>query len=308
MNKSQERTFSMFLLVLNYLKTNLGTLTSVPQFLTVFALFETLVNQITDIEQIRITDDSNIQTSTKKDLRMQCTVQLQSILDMLRAHAAATNDNVLLQRIPTRFSLLSKLADTAFSADCNKYYAIANPLTSALAPYGVDAVYMAAFRQNIDNYTDAITNPRTSIISRADSTSQLKVLFSTAKKQLEILTIFVTTKRLTEPRFYSKYIESLKVIDNGSTPLALRVSLKSEDGTPLRAFTFTFTRNTDGKIFEYKTNENGTIVRNFFKEGTYTLNISKNGYTPCTNIIEIEANITYKVLAIANTIDKTIMM
>ena len=281
-------------------------LTTIPQFTQVFAAFEIIVNEIIDIEQLRITDDSGIQTTTKKDLRMQCTTQLQNVLDILKAYSVAINDSVLLQKIPTRFSKIKLLPDTAFSADCNKYYAIAAPLTADLDPYGIDAAYMTAFRQNIDDYTDVITNPRTAIINRADSTAQLKVLFANAKKELEKLTIFVTTKRLTDPRLYSKYLESIRIIDNGSTPHALRVSLKAEDGTPLRTFTFTFLRQADGKVFEYKTNENGTIVRNYFKEGNYQVTINKTGYTPATTTITLEPNITYKLNATANTTDKTI--
>jgi Carboxypeptidase regulatory-like domain len=306
MTKPQERTLSMFLLVINYLKTNLTLLTTIPQFTAVFTAFENIVNDIVDTEQLRITDDSGIQTASKKDIRMQCTTQLQNLIDMLKAHAVATNDSVLSQKISIMFSKVKTLADTAFAAECNKYYAIAEPLTAALAPYGINAAYMIAFRQNIDDYTDIITTPRTSIINRADSTAQLKVLFTNGKKELDKLTIFVTTKRLTDPRLYSKYMESIRVIDNGSTPHALRISLKAQDGTPLRAFTFTFTRQADGKVFEYKTNENGTIVRPYFKEGTYNVTITKTGYTPATTVITLEPNITYRLNATANTDDKTI--
>jgi PEGA domain len=306
MNKSQERTFSMLLLVLNYFKNNTAITSGIPQFTNVFTAFEVTINDIIEIEQTRISDDSQIQTSTKKDLRMQCTAQLETLIEMLRAHAAAINDIVLLQKLNQPFSKIKILADTAFAADCNKYYTMAQPFEADLIPYGITAAKMTVFLQDITDYTNIITTPRATIIGRAEATVLLKEKFATAKKQLETLTIFATTKRLTKPSFYSQFIKSSKIIDNGSTPRALSIALKDETGTPLRAFTFTFTRLADGKAFEYKTNENGTIVRQFFKEGTYSLSISKSSYTTYTGTVEIEAGTTYKITATANSLDKTI--
>jgi hypothetical protein len=305
MTQTQERTLSMYLLIVQYLQNN-ATVVSVPGFQNLLNRFENTVNDIRDIEQLRINDDSAIQSASKKDLRMQCLTALENILDMLKAHADISNDTVLAQKTNIQFSLLKRLADTAFAADCDKYYQIAVSNAAALVPYGITAAYLADFRQVIDAYISVITQPRAAIISRADNTVILRNLFVKGKKEMESLTLQVTTKRITAPNFYSQFIKSSKIIDNGSTLRALSIALKAEDGTPLRAFTFTFTRIADGKIFEYKTNENGNIVRQFFKDGIYTLTITKVGYTPYTDTIQIEAGTTYKIAATANTIDKII--
>jgi hypothetical protein len=307
MTRPQERTLSMFLLLLNFLKKNLAITATVPHFIVNFDAFEALVNEIRDIEQQQSVQTSTVTAKAKKDLRMSCLSQMQTVVDAVNSYAVGINDDVLLAKVSVGISKYKNNADTAFATGCETYYNIALPLAADLAPYGTGAPYLAAFRADIDTYLDIITAPRENIIERADTTKLLATLFDNGKKQVVRLTKLVSIKRLSEPSFFSKFTESIKIVDTGSTKIALRVALKDQDGLALRAFTFTFIRATDGKAFEYKTNDNGTIVRQFFKDGAYTVTITKIGYTTFVGNIIIEDNVTYKLDAVANTVDKVVV-
>jgi hypothetical protein len=306
MTRPQERTLSMFMLVVSFLKKNLTITATVPHFTPNFDAFEALVNEIRDIAQRQSVQTNTATAKYKKDLRASCFSQMQTVVDAVNSYSVGINDDVLLAKVSVGISKYNTIADTAFATGCETFYNIALPLAADLAPYGTGAPYLAAFRADIDTYLDIITDPRESIIERANTTKLLATLFDNGKKEVVRLTKLVSIKRLSEPSFFSKFTESIKIVDTGSTKIALRVSLKDQNGLPLRAFTFTFVRPTDGKAFEYKTNDNGTIVRQFFKEGEYTVTIAKIGYTTFVGNIIIEDNVTYKLEAVANTVDKVV--
>jgi hypothetical protein len=306
MTKTQERTLSMLLLVTSFLKKNTPITATIPQFTPNFNTLEATVDEIRDIEQQQTVQSTTTNAKNKKDLRMQCFVELRMVHDVLLAYSVGVNNDALAQQVSTSISRYTTIADTTFATACEQYYNIANPLAADLEPYGVDAAYLAAFRANIDMYLSMISAPRENIISRAESTKLLVTLFTKAKKDLDRLTKLVTIKRLSEPSFYNKYLESIKIIDSGSTKMAMRVALKDQDGLGGRNFVFTFVRLSDNKAFEYKTNDNGTIVRQFFKDGEYTVTVTKLGYTAMTTNILIQENETYKMEVNVNTIDKTI--
>ncbi len=306
MTRNQERTLSMLILFSNTMKKATAVTATIPTFSTKFAELEAKINEIRDIEQQQSTQTNTIDSSAKKDLRMQCFLQLRTVSDSLNAFAIGTENNTLAQQVAMPIGKLKTAADTTFATQCETFYNIALPLAADLVPYGVPALLLPSFRTDIDNYLNIISAPRENIINRADTTKKLAAIFTEAKTILSKLVKLAAIKRTSDASFYNKLIESTKIVDTGSTPIALRVSVKDQDGTAIRGFTFTFVRATDSKAFEYRTNENGTIVRQFFKDGVYTVTASRIGFTSATDNIIIEDGITYKLEAVVNLTDKTI--
>lgn len=304
MTRTQERTLSMFILYSNSVKKFSSLTATIPVFTAKFAEFEDTVNELRDIEQQQSVQTNTLDAKAKKDLRMQCFMQLQSVSDSLNAYAIGTDNDVLLQQVSASISKSKLMADTAFVTFCEMFYNIANPLAANLVTYGINAALLTSFRANIDAFLIIISAPRENIINRAESTRKLIELFAKSKVQIIKLNKLAAIKRTSDPSFYTKLMESTKIVDTGSTTIAFRASLKDQDGMGLRGFTFTLVRATDGKAFEYKTNDNGTIVRQFFKDGAYAVTIAKIGYTSFVGNIIIEDNVTYKLDAVANTVDK----
>lgn len=307
MTRTQERTLSMFILFINTVKKFVVITITIPTFNAKFADFESLVNELRDIEQQQSLQSNTLDAKAKKDLRMQCYVQLRTISDSINAYAVGTDNDTLLQQASVSVGKSKALADTAFATFCETFYNMAQPLAADLEDYGVSTALLANYRSNIDNFLIIISAPRENIINRAESTKKLAELFVKAKAQVSKLTKLAAIKRTSEASFYNKLIESTKVIDTGSTTIALRVSLKDENGEGQRGFVFSFVRTADGKAFEYKTNDNGTIVRQFFKDGAYTVSIIRLGFTSFTGNIIVEDGVTYKLEVTVNMTDKTIM-
>lgn len=306
MTRNQERTLSMLILFINATKKVAAITATIPTFPARFSDFEATVNEIRDIEQLQSMQMNTLNAKAKKDLRMQCFTQLRTVWDSLNAFAIGTENEALEKQVSMQIGKLKVIADTTFATQCETLYNIALPLATDLVAYGIPAPFLPSFRANIDTYLNIISAPRENIINRADNTKKLAELFTEAKAQLTKLTKLAAIKRTSDASFYNKLIESTKIVDLGSTPIALRVSLKDQDGLGARGFTFTFSREDDGKVFEYKTNDNGTIVRQFFKDGAYAVTASRIGFIATTSNIIIEDGITYKLEAVVNMTDKTI--
>jgi hypothetical protein len=306
MTKNQERTFSMCKNVQKCLQTNSSSTANLPQYAAHYALFETTIGQIAVVQGQQLANTTKVQTQSKAELRRLATHNVERLLIAINAYALITQNNALKQSVAAPLTEYRQSADTVFAAQCNNLYDIGFAIAADLTDYGIDANLFTDFRANIDDYTNIITNPRQTAISNAATTALLATLFSKIKKELADLTILIQLKKFSEPNFYHSFVESCRIIDNNTKKNALRVSAAAQDSTPLRNVIFTFIRQADNKVFEYKTNENGIILRPNFKAGLYSVTIAKIGYTPFTASIDIQENITYKLNAIINTTDKTI--
>jgi hypothetical protein len=304
MTRIQERTLSMQLGVVSFLKKQAAITATIPQFAVNFTPFEATVNAIRDIEQEQLVADSKSNTKSKSDLRMQCVVQLRMVIDALGAYAVGANDNSLLQKTNVTDTHLKSSADTTFASQCDLFYNLAVPLVADLVPYGITAAKLSTFRDDVDSFIDIIPQPRQTIISRANSTEQLVTLFAQAKTQLERISKLVAIKRLTEPTFFNIFTESTKIVSSGSTPIALRITVADNDGVALRSVNCTLTRLHDNKILTYKTNENGTILRHFLQEGMYDVAFTKIGFAPFTTQIILEAGVTFQLHILVDTTKK----
>jgi hypothetical protein len=305
MTKNQERTFSMYKNVKDCLTANNSIALTLPQYASHYAVFVASLDQIAVVQAQQLQNTTKVQTQSKAQLRRECTSSIERLLIALNAYALITQNATLKQQVSAPLSEYKQSADTVFAAQSNNLYGTGFNYVVQLVDYGINAAFFTNFRDDINDYTAIIATPRQTAISNAATTTALSALFDKAKKELTDLTTLVALKKFSEPAFYSNFVASSKIIDSNSKPYALRVVLTDQNNTPLRAFTFTFTRIADGKIFEYKTNENGTIARNNLKAGLYNAVITKTGYTSNTTTITLQENITYRLNAVANTIDKT---
>ena len=306
MTKNQERTFSMYKNVKDCLTTNSTIATTLPQYVAYYTLFDASVNQIAIVQAQQLQNTTAVQTASKAQLRRECISSIERLLIVINAYTLITQNATLKQQSAAPLSDYKTSADTVFAAQCNNLYDAGFTHKTALEDYGINAAFFADFRSSINDYTTIIATPRQTAISNAATTKALAALFDKAKKELADLTILVALKKFTEPAFYNNFIASSKIIDVASKPYALRVAISYPGTTPFPAFAVSFIRLSDNKVFEYKTNENGIIIRPTFKAGTYNVTINKAEYTPTTTTIVIQENITCKLNATVNITDKTI--
>lgn len=305
MTRIQERTFIMYKNIKDCLTTNSSIVSSLPQYSVYYELFEASLNQIAIVQAVQLQNNTKIETQNKTKLRDLCTNSIEKLIIAINAYSLITKNNILQQRLPTFITKYKQVTDIIFVAQSNNLYNISFPYAAALENYGIDTNFFTNFRNNIDAYTEIMVTPRQKAIQNAATTAKLAHLFTKIKVEFAHISSLVALKKFTEPLFYNNFIISSKILNNGHVPYALRIALKADSITNLRGFIFNFIRQSDGKVFEYKTNANGRIVRLEFKADVYKLSIKKTGYTKKSATITVEDGITYKLNVRANINDKT---
>jgi hypothetical protein len=297
----QERSLSMMMTLVGFLENNTPVTSVLPNFLTYFNPLKDTVDEIGDIAQ-RQSDASNTGNGqTKTDIRRRLIAQTDTLTTSVRSYALFTKNTLLRDRVVTSLSKMRNAADTVFLGDCRTFHAIATSIGAPLAAYGIDAAFLTNMAGNIDDFAVVLPQPRLAIISKASYTAALTTLFAQAKEDINAIEGLVMTKRQTMPAFYNQYKNAAKITNNASRTMALRVGLSAIDGTALRNFTLTFERESDGEVFEYITNANGTVHRRLFRAGAYTLTITKIDYTPFVGRLVLDPSETFDLDVVIDT-------
>ena len=152
MNIKQERYLSMLLGIESYLSNNTTITALIPNFAAIFAPFTQNVNAIRDIEQAQNEGTTVVSSQSKKDLRMQCTMQLETVLDAMAAYAVIRNNAALKINSNPKRSEIRRTADTTFATECDRFHKMANGIVTQIEPYGVNAALLTTFRANIDEF------------------------------------------------------------------------------------------------------------------------------------------------------------
>jgi hypothetical protein len=267
------------------------------------------VTKIQDAAQLQTTSDSKDKTSTKSDKRKAQTILTLQLTVVLKAYfdfkADKTHQNLLAS---VGQASLKSMADTNFVTKCRDIYdlAMAQPIAD-LVPYGVTAAWLASYHAGLLDFTNFIPNPRLTMVDKAAATSMIAAGFTEAKTGLDKITGLVDILQYQDAAFYRSFQQVMRVINIGSRVLAFRVLAADIAGNAVRNCDLTLLRKSDGKVFEYATNDNGTLQRRFLQEAVYTVTISKLGYTPLSGDITLESGETYLLEVLVDTVDRHIV-
>jgi hypothetical protein len=174
-------------------------------------------------------------------------------------------------------------------------------------PYGITAAYLTDYKTDLDVYANVAPDPRLATVSRAGYTEQLVTLFEKSKVEQEKLSNLIGLMEFTDVNFFNLYKNTTRVISAGTRSIAFRANIKDTNGLAINKFTFTFMRQSDSEVAQYKVNANGTLQRQALKAGIYELTITKTDYTPLTGKIVIISGETYTLNVVADTVTKTIL-
>jgi hypothetical protein len=301
----QERTLSMQLATINLLDSSPAFITALPNYPALYAAFKATVDQIKKISKEQSNVVSIDKTKSKKDLRQTHTLKTLQLNDVLKAYFAFTNNIAHGNTTDATITSLNRLADNNFVNKCEQIYDLALPLAADLTPYGIDAAWLAAYHTELNSFSSITMAPRVATVNRAAFTNQLNTLFATAKTQLDHLTLLINLTQYSQPSFYFRYKDVIKIIDAKSSPLALRLSVKSLTGISQSGFTVSFLRQSNGEVTTFKTNPNGILQRRNMPAGVYEITVSKVDYAPLTGKIAIIGGETYLLEVRVDTTAKT---
>jgi hypothetical protein len=293
MNILQESTLSMYEAVVLLIDANVGTVTALHGFSTVYTPFKAKVATIKSVQQQQRGAGSAGATKRKADLRRDVTFGGLKLVNGLRANFAIIGDNTHDAILLVSNSSLNRLADTNLVSDMRNILALANSVAAGIANYGIDAAWLTNYAATITAYDAAIAIPRMTVVDRATYTAVLETNFAEAKQLLGVMALLVKTIEFDNPNFYSRFTKSCKVISAGSRNTAFRMAIKSTDGVAQTGFTVQLFRVSTGDTVLYKTNKSGTLVRQNMVDGVYEITVSKHDYAPLSGKVVLISGETY---------------
>ena len=286
MNNLQENRLSMYLAVRDFLISNNGTTKELPNFEASFSELQNKIKEIQSIAEVQKSDTRGF-AKQKKQLREKLITLTLDTSHKLNAFAKFSGDLKLQSEVKMTRSKLNKAADTGLRDYARIIYDKADSNLEALSGYGVTADSQKEFLTTINDYNASIAGPRVARTEIARATRKLTVLFEDTDLLLDNIDAAIGILKISQPGFYNGFKTARKVVDSGSGSLALRgYAVESTDGTAIRGVTFSF-RPVDPRIMGpdgpkeiiKKTAAKGIFLIRNLPQGTYSVTVSKPGYT-----------------------------
>ena len=311
MTSKQESKYSMKLAVRDFLNKNATVTATLPGYGTLFALYLANIAQIQVIREQQEIDKSGIKDN-KDLLRVDLVTKAYDVGKKTEVYAKMNNNAILAKEVHYSETELNKAADSKLKDKALLIYDRANANLAALATYGITAAVLTALKNAIDLFNAAIPSTRTGKTETKTATDQLAKLFKSDDELLAKFDLLVEIIRVSQPVFYSAYKDNRKVIETGTSSLALTATITNkETGEGEKGVKVTFVsqngalKSTSVKaekpivkitaakgIFKIKTMADGTytatIHKSGFKEQIVTVTIAQGEMTEL--IIELEKN------------------
>jgi hypothetical protein len=298
MNSKQSSTKTMFRRVSNFFKKYLSILEGLPNFTPLRNKFDENLTQLDTVESQQAQDLSGLRTK-KEDIKASTAQKTLDMSHRLEAFAKITGDVVLEKKVHFSDMHLQKLPDNVFMTTCNIVYDLANENKTAAADYGITDAVLTDLKTAIDAYKTVVDAPKEGTTEKKQATEQLANLFSDETAVLDKIDALVEMIRYSNPTVFAEYWDTRRIeYRSGSLSVKCEVT-DAATSLPLGGAIIGF--YLDGTlILEKTTSSSGGITAKGFENGTYTVKVTRLGYTPQT--------LTVNVLDVVMTIIKVAMV
>lgn len=215
MTDNQENKLSMGLVVQRVVNDNNSIWSGLPAFVRAFSDFEGIVADINDnrVLQEKDTKGVTIDKQGAEDVLIEKTVEVSS---GVYAYAVEINDNTLKESVNYSPSFLSNVRDTILRDICQLIYDEANAVIGNLADYSVLPADLTDLQDKINDYNEAIPEPREAITDRSTATKELKILFERFDVVLnDRMDKLVNMFKKDSPKFHRQYNSARIIVDLG---------------------------------------------------------------------------------------------
>ncbi len=258
----QRNKLNTYITILQFLAANTTLWSAFTAFADAVALLTAKVAALQKQVAIQATHIIGFATA-KKAKKKHLAEKVMELAGALQAYATLINDDVLFNFAHYTLSELKKQADTLLTETANNMHTKANSLIPSLAPYGIDAAYLLAFRATITDYASFVESPRLAKIARMTATANIKLLIkeidAVFKKQLDLLILPI---KAINNDFYLNYKATRKIIDIGHHHLPLIITGTVDPGQILNIINTTNPRWFAG--ITIKIRNTGTVTMHFY--------------------------------------------
>ena len=281
MNRKQERKFSMYNAVSNYLK-NVDT-TVIDKMPLMPEAMEALQKSIDEIRTISENQQQSRKAyrQIKQATREEVENTFYHLLGIVKSYAVNTNNQLLRDQVSYSLSSLKNMSDGNLQVATGIILEKANENVADLAIYGATVASLTAAEDLRTVYISKMADPRNAISFKAEETKLLKIEFAKADKLLEQkMDTFIIIIKYSDMTVYDIYKNNRKIIGPNSIALILRAFVYNAALEPIQYVKALI----DGDNNIYKTSSKGSFQIKSLPDGMHRISFSKAGYQ--TQIIE----------------------
>jgi len=257
MDRKKEDRLTMFVLIQMYvLNLPAAVLASMPSFNSVFALFNSSVTAIRDLNEAQSAKGLGFRIE-KDALKSRMIVNAVVISRAIKALALVTNNTVLAKDFGFNKSILDGFRDTLVADVCSFIQAKGLLLEADLVDYGITNAMLVELADDIGRYNDILSLPRQNIVDRKVINREIDNLFVTCDGQLKVMDALVTLLEETNEEVFVTYFNDRKIVTTGGRKLSIRGYVFDGDGSPIDGATVKIadgpsTKTTAGGYYEFK--------------------------------------------------------
>lgn len=296
MKSTQEAYEKMSLASVAFLLANptiTATLTGFPTYFTVIQATHTQIMSAKVLQEA----DRKGDTATKNQLRASLVAQTMDVTRRVVAFASNTNNSSLLELVNYTETELKKCSDQKLVASCQVVRDSANTNVAALATYGVTPALLTTLQTTITNFSNTIPKGRVLTTDSSEATKTLATSFKTLTANWAKIDTLVEMVKVSQPSFYDEYKKVRKIIEVGTSTLALKVkATNAKTQAPEANVTLTLTP-TNGQLKSASVSEKNGVVKktaagggSIYKsvaDGIYTLTAKKSGFKEVVETVNV---------------------
>ena len=296
MDSKQETKLSMYIAVRDYLAKFLTILNALPNFAAFYTALQNAITQIQSTGEAQGFDRSGNATG-KNQLKDTLVTLAVDTARKSTAYAKFAKNQVLLKEMDITESELKRMADTKLKNTAQGIYDRAQANLASLATYLVTAASQTALQTAITNFDKSIGQPRIGTTETSKATKQLVALFKNGDAALDDIDTVVEIIRLTQVDFYNGYKSVRKLINTGTTTLAIKgMVTDTTTGSGLKGAKISFSLNGGATLAKSVNGKNGFTKKSADKggflvrtaaDGTYTVTVELPGYKKATATVSV---------------------
>ncbi len=279
MIKNQQDKLGMYDNVLNHNKVNTKATETMSALNKSYTALSIVVAAIYSTEQqYRIATKGN--SDGKKESKEDVSEFTNMVAGTILAWATDKNDTVLMAKVKTSKSSLSRASNRNLKVICEWYLNWVTENQAELVEYGLTKEVVAAFAGTVDGYKQAVPTVSNGFAMRKAYKEKLVELFKEADRILtfKVDTLILPLKK-NNLEYYNAYRENRKIKNSATRRTAFRITVKEkETGSAIEGATVII----ESIKFEGVSDKTGLVMAKPIPLGTYEVLVKKAGYVSKT--------------------------
>ena len=226
------------------------------------------------------------QTQKKTKTKLNLARETMNISHRTEAYASMTKDLILQKKVHLAETHLLKLSDVNFTSTCSIIYHTAHDNREVLMKYGVGKASLMHLRASIDNYQAVMGAPKEAITKRKQLTHQLAQRIVEQRAILDKIYTLMSIMQYTQPAMYALYKDTRVVLYRSRSLAGMCRVTDAASAKAVAGATLTFYQNEVPVLIKSSAKGGGCRIKSL-PSGTYTLTISRLGYTAQTLTVHI---------------------